>query len=223
MSRSLLDGTRSQQFPLDRLLREAKATVKRPTSTTSTNRRADPDAPLRKVLLETAFRFELILRINITTHELLDREVLRAAALAANLALLAGAPTPRSPVGWPRASWHPTPAPRSFWRPPRARSVVEARYLAGHTALFPDEAVRFTDQVEATQRQTMLAMRLAELDGLPPGEPGHPDAVAARAEVLVEDLVEPAKGTALEKLGDGRQALSIATRWLRGKAESPDR
>ena len=50
-------------------------------------------------------------------------------------------------------------------------------------------------------------MRLAELDGLLPGEPGHPDAVAAQAEAHVEDLVEPAKVTALEKLGDGRRAL----------------
>ena len=104
-----------------------------------------------------------------------------------------------------------------------ARSAVESRYLAGHPALFPAEAVRFTEQLEATQRQTVLAMRLAELDGLPPGEPGHADAVAVRAETLVGDLVEPAKVKALEKLGDGRRALSIATRWLRGKAESPDR
>ncbi len=93
-----------------------------------------------------------------------------------------------------------------------ACSVVEAHYLAGHPALFPDEGVRFTNQLEATQRQTVLVMRLAELDGLPPGEPGHPEAVAARADELVGDLVEPAKVTALEKLGDGRQPLSIATR-----------
>ena len=103
-----------------------------------------------------------------------------------------------------------------------ARAAVESRYLAGHPALFPDEAVRFTEQLAATQRQTVLAMRLAELDGLDQGEPAHPDAVAVRAEAHVEDLVEPAKVTALEKLGDGRRALSIATRWLRGKAESPE-
>ena len=93
--RSLLDGP-DEEFPLDRLLREAKATVKRPTST---NRRADPDAPLRKVLLETAFRFELVLRINVTTHELLDREELRSAALTANLALLASSPNDPSLAG----------------------------------------------------------------------------------------------------------------------------
>jgi hypothetical protein len=33
----------------------------------------------------------------------------------------------------------------------------------------------------------------------------------------VADLVEPAKTTALEKLGEGRQALGIAAGWLRPK------
>ena len=36
---------------------------------------------------------------------------------------------------------------------------------------------------------------------------GIPMPLRARAEALVEDLVEPAKVTALEKLGDGRRAL----------------
>jgi hypothetical protein len=66
---------------------------------------------------------------------------------------------------------------------PRARSLVEARYLDGHEALFPD-------------------------------------AVAIRAAVLVADLVEPARVTALERLDTCRQTLTIATGWLRAKLES---
>jgi hypothetical protein len=33
----------------------------------------------------------------------------------------------------------------------------------------------------------------------------------------VADLVEPAKSEALDKLGEGRQALGIASAWVRSK------
>jgi hypothetical protein len=36
----------------------------------------------------------------------------------------------------------------------------------------------------------------------------------------VGDLVEPAKADALEKLGEGRQALGIAAAWVRAKLTS---
>jgi hypothetical protein len=58
---------------------------------------------------------------------------------------------------------------------------------------------------------------MAELDGVPPAAPPDPDAVATRAARLVADLVEPARSTALDKLDEGRQALAIATGWLRSK------
>jgi hypothetical protein len=35
--------------------------------------------------------------------------------------------------------------------------------------------------------------------------------------MLVADLVEPARSTALDKLDEGRQALAIATDWLHSK------
>lgn len=62
-----------------------------------------------------------------------------------------------------------------------------------------------------------MAMRCAELDGVPPAEPDDPEAVGLRASQLVADLVEPAKSTALEKLGEGRQAFDIAAGWVRTK------
>jgi hypothetical protein len=104
-----------------------------------------------------------------------------------------------------------------------AREAVEARYLAGHTALFPDAVQAWDAQLRSTETIANLACRLAELDGVPPAEPPNPDAASARATELVADLVEPAKTTALEKLGEGGRAFAIATAWLRPKLTASDR
>ena len=78
---------------------------------------------------------------------------------------------------------------------------------------------RWDEQVRNTETLAAVACRLAEFDWVPPAEPPDPEADAASARVteLVADLVEPAKATALEKLDEGRQALTIATAWLRAK------
>ena len=44
-----------------------------------------------------------------------------------------------------------------------------------------------------------------------------PTLFSAHVTELVADLVEPAKATALEKLGEGEQAQRIAIGWLRPK------
>jgi hypothetical protein len=62
-----------------------------------------------------------------------------------------------------------------------------------------------------------MAAESADLDGVKPGEHADPDALSSRVEQLVADLVEPAKSTALEKLGEGRPAFDIANAWLRTK------
>jgi hypothetical protein len=62
-----------------------------------------------------------------------------------------------------------------------------------------------------------MAWRAAELDGVEPAEPEDPVALKAQAGELVADLVEPAKAEALDKLGEGWQALDIAAGWVRGK------
>jgi len=100
-----------------------------------------------------------------------------------------------------------------------AREAVEARYLAGHTALFPDAVEAWDAQVKSTETIADVACRLADLDGVPPSEPPDPEAASARVTELVADLVEPAKTTALEKLGEGERAQSIATAWLRPKLQ----
>ena len=98
-----------------------------------------------------------------------------------------------------------------------ARLAVEERYLAGHPALFPDDVAAWAAQLRSTETLAGLALGLAEHDGLPPAVMPDPEVEAARVAQLVADLVEPAKATALEKLDEGRQALTIATAWLRAK------
>ena len=102
-----------------------------------------------------------------------------------------------------------------------ARDTVEARYLAGHPALFPDAGRAWTEQVRTTETLAGFAVRLAELDGVPSADPADPDAVPNRVNELVADLVEPARATALEKLGDGQRSFAIAAGWLRAKLPSP--
>ena len=71
--------------PLDSLAREAARGARSATR----GKRADLiDAAVRSALRETVFRFELVMRINVTAHELLDREALIDAALSAHVALL---------------------------------------------------------------------------------------------------------------------------------------
>jgi DNA-directed RNA polymerase specialized sigma24 family protein len=76
---------------------------------------------------------------------------------------------------------------------------------------------RWADRLRLAQELAVLAERLAELDGVAPAEEPDPDAVSARANQLLADLVEPARSTALDKLDDGRQAMVIATAWLHSK------
>jgi hypothetical protein len=62
-----------------------------------------------------------------------------------------------------------------------------------------------------------MAVRLAELDGAPQAAAPDPEVLSLRTTELVADLVEPAKTSALEALGEGRQALGIAAGWVRAK------
>ena len=98
-----------------------------------------------------------------------------------------------------------------------ARTLVQERYLDGHGALFPDLARAWDEQVNSTGIIADMAGRLAEIDGVEPADQDDPEAITVRASQLVADLVEPAKSTALEKLGEGRPAFDIANAWLRQK------
>jgi hypothetical protein len=121
------------------------------------------------------------------------------------------------------------PSRLSFGRYPRrrpgavgaAREQVERCYLAGHPTLFPDDGARWVGQLSTSETLEATALRLAELDGVPAVLLPSPQAFAATVAGYVADFVEPAKVAALEDLDEGRQALGIATSWLRGKLECP--
>jgi hypothetical protein len=62
-----------------------------------------------------------------------------------------------------------------------------------------------------------MAVRLAEIDGVAPGLAPDPEAHAQRTAQIVADLVEPAKSETPDKLGEGSQALGVASDWVRMK------
>jgi hypothetical protein len=208
--------------PLDRLAHEAVSGVR---ASLRGKRPEVVDAAIRSALRETVFRFDLVMRILVKTHELIEREGLIDAALSAHLALLTseGRAERRRDATYPQR--FATLRGLLLFRvaelqaAQEARALVEARYLAGHTALFPDAVKAWDAQLTNTETLTGVACRLAELDGVPPAEPPGLDAAAARVTELVADLVEPAKTTALEKLGEGEQALVVAVGWLRPKLQ----
>jgi len=217
--RSILDVPGHQQ-PIDRLCREAHDGAR-------ARLRGKPAeqvrAAVRSALRETLFRYELVLRIYVTTHELLDRELPLHALFAMHLAMLAGEdrsePLERE---WLIRRLDQCRSLTLFrvdelLAAREARSSVEARYLDGHPALFPDLAVAFEKQLRSSQEVAVTAVRLAELDGLPPVAPPDPEAFSGRSAELVADLVEPAKVEALDKLGEGRKAFDIAGGWVRAR------
>jgi hypothetical protein len=206
--------------PLDRLAREAAhgARVamrgKRPELV---------NAAVRSTLRETVFRFELVMRINATVHELLDREALIDAALAAHVALLTceDKRTRRAdPTYLERfAACRGLLALRvsELLAAQEARAAVERRYLDGHGALFPDVAKAWEEQLTDTEAIADAAVGLAEFERASPAVVPEPEAHSRRTATLVADLVEPAKADALEKLDEGRRAFGLATEWLRTK------
>jgi hypothetical protein len=210
----------STEGPLDRLAREAAAGAR---ASLRGKRPEIVDAAVRAALRETVFRFDLVMRILVTTHDLLEREGLIEAALSAHVALLTteARATRRRDTRYPER--FATLRGLLLFRlaelraAEEAREAVEARYLAGHTALFPDAVATWDAQLRSSEAIAVLACRLAELDGVPPAEAPDPEAASARVTELVADLVEPAKTTALEKLGEGEQAQRIAVCWLRPK------
>jgi hypothetical protein len=212
----------SVEGPLDRLAREA---VRGARASLRGKRPEIVDAAVRTALRETVFRSDLVMRILVTTHDLVEHEGLIDAALSAHLALLTSEGRERGGRDARYLERFATLRGLLLFRlaelraAQEAREAVEARYLAGHTALFPDAVEAWDAQLRSTEIIADLACRLAELDGVPRAETPDPDVASARVTELVADLVEPAKTTALEKLGEGERAQSIATAWLRPKLD----
>jgi hypothetical protein len=206
--------------PLDRLAREAAHGAQ----AAMRGKRPEVAAEaIRSALRETVFRFGLALRINETAHELLEREELIAALFAAQLAMLLGEAPDKDVAGDSHVRRLELCRRLTLLRVDEllasheARTSVEARYLDGRPALFPEEATRFEKQLRSSQEIAVSAVRAAELDGVEPSSPQDPDTLKVRVDQLVADLVEPARSETLDKLGEGRQALAIAAAWVRSK------
>ena len=207
-------GAGIEGLPLDRLAREAKDAAE------AQNRglpRDDRDRAVRSAILATVFRFQLVLRIVELTDRVQERAelVLLALTTALNLAIERNGKTSE---GWPSlevlrdmlfarvADLHALA---------EARSEVEAKYLAGQPALFPDGREAWDDLVHRSRSIAMTAWGLTDRYGGAPLDedrfgPTDPERVAD----YTRDLVEVARAKAHDEMGDGRRAASIALRWL---------
>jgi hypothetical protein len=204
------------QAPLDRLARQAARGAR---NATHGKRPEVVLAAVRSALRETVFRFELVVRINVTAHEMLEREALIDAALAAQITFLATTEKRDATTVEGLATRRDLALVRvsELRAAQEARSIVEGRYLDGHGALFPDAAQTWTEQIRSSEAIADAVARVVELDGLPAAAAGDSEAMPRRTTEFVADLVEPAKAAALEKLDEGRQALDIAAGWVRAK------
>lgn len=193
----------------------------KPKETATIRSRGTPSVDIaktvRRSLVETMFRGQLDLGINVGSQDFLDRKGLIYVALASQVAIAVNVPD--APVaGTPLArlvqardlliggvtELHAFEA---------ARGRVEARYLDGARADFPAARRAWDRQRRESEEAAVMA---AELDGAEPPPPDDPVAYEAKVIALAADLVEPAKSEAYSELGDGQRAQSIATAWLRG-------
>jgi hypothetical protein len=219
---SLLDEP-PDAFPINRLARGAAEAARKEARRAPAN---VVDSAVRTALRATVFRFELVMRINVVAHEMIDREVLVYAALAGPLAMLVSddrADRLTDPIYlWRIAQCRDVTMLRvdELLAEQEARSITENRYLGGHPALFPDGLDKWAEQLRLSQEQALLTGRIAELDGGPQATPPDRDKVVRRVAARVADLGEPARSTALEKLDDGHQAHRVATDWLRSKRQA---
>ena len=203
-------------LPLDRLAREAAEAVR------GGRRQGSPEteAAVRQAVLGTVFRVELVLRIIDVSGTALRMETFILAALSAYVALTletaAERPASATRLGAQRDSLFERVAELHALE--AARTIVEARYLDGRRALFPDAVAAWAEQVHRSEAMAVMALRIAEIDGAPPlDEARYGVTDEARVAACVADLVEAAKIKALDELGDGRAAVSRAIRWLRPK------
>jgi hypothetical protein len=204
--------------PLDRLARQAARGAR---NSTKGKRPEIVEAQVRAALRETVFRFELAVRINVAAQEMLERETLIDAALAAQITLPGTDKRDATTVERLATRRDLALVRVSELRAAQeARSIVEGRYLDGHGALFPDAAQVWTEQIRSSEAIADAVVLLAELDGLPAAAAGDSEAMPRRTTEFVADLVEPAKAAALDKLDEGQRALGIATDWLRSKLAS---
>lgn len=204
--------------PLDRLVRD---TMEAAEAANRGRPREEREPAVRAAVLQTVFRFQLVLRTVVLAHEFLDREALVQGLLCATLALLTGDdqkrhhplfPTYEEGLGSMRAlALSRASEMRALGT---ARSRVEARYFDAGSVLFPAQVREWVEQLERTERIAVSTTHLAEMDGLEPPPTDDPEAFEALVRRRVADHVEPALLKAHDEMGDGRRAVAVAMRWL---------
>jgi hypothetical protein len=208
-------------LPLDRLVREARAAAEAASRRGSREKR---DETTRAAIRQTVFLFHLVLQAIVLAEAALDRDALICTALSAHLGLvMADDGDPGHSIFHSRAEGLAALRGGAVARASELRALetarvrVEARYLGGHPALFPATARSWTEQRERTETLAEITLRLAEFEGLPSLPADNPDVFETRVSELVTDHVEPARVKALDEMGEGRRAVSIARAWLEPK------
>jgi hypothetical protein len=216
-----IDALGPGALPLDRLVREARDAAEAASRRGSREKR---DETIRAAIRQAVLLFHLVLQSIVLAEAALDREALMCTALSAHLGLVmaddgdVGHSIFRSRAEGLTALRGGAVARASELRAlETARARVEARYLGGHPGLFPATVRSWTGQRERTETLAEITVQLAELEGLPPLPPGDPEVFEARVIELVADHVEPARVKALDEVGEGRRAVSIAMAWLEPK------
>jgi hypothetical protein len=202
--------------PLDALVRQAKQAA---TGRARGRPRDEADATLRNAVVGTVFRFKLVLRMNVVTSDLPDREVLIHAALAmAGVMAMEGLSERRGLMLLATCRDRLLARVTELLCHDAARANVEKKYLRGMPTLFPATQRQSDDQVRQSQTMAVMTMRLAELDGFGGRSPDDPKAVERRVAALVADLTEPARSDAYNEIGDGRRAYAVGRRWVHASA-----
>ena len=216
-----LDGD-LERFPLDRLADETIAGVR---ASLRGKRSEVVQQALRRALRETVVRFELVIGLNVSAHELLEREVLLDAALGAHIVLVSQMDDldRRHDAGYVRRYARLRDGLRfrvqEIHAVEEARTNLEHRYLDGHPALFPDLVTAWAEQRTSSEGLADLACQLAGLDGIPAGAPADPDVLAERVKDLEDDWIEQARITALEQLGASDRARERVVARLRAQVD----
>lgn len=215
--KSLLDQPPTA-YPINRLPHEAATAARAAMRGQPSDKVA---RAVRQGVRESLLRYVLVIGLNVAAHEQVERQGLVWAAVLGQLGVLQL-----------RHDYEPESVPRYLEQLVRLRDLlarqvddllageaarveIEARYLDGREVLFPAIATAWAKRLRESQETTIMADRLAELDGAQPGVLHDPALVETRTAALVREHVVRAKVTTLEKLDEERQAFAIANRWVR--------
>jgi len=206
------------RLPMDRLPSEAVQAIRRRKGPPGRDVQQEIDAAVRAVV----FRVHLVLRIIDTTMATLDREVLLHGYLMALTALSERGGDSRGRIlSIDRVRDLMMGRVGELLALQEAREIAERRFLGGHTALFPATLRAWAEQLHDSQTSAVLALRLAELDGLPDAaeeRPGLPP--DGRVEQCVADLVEVPRIKTLSDLNEGPAAVRRMQAWYRPRVEA---